>query len=187
MIKERVLDQPDTPLVLTSDWSAQGTGFQLHSVTCTCHKANSGNFKRQCCTQGWHLLYAGGRFNAPAEARYAPVEGELLGIVIALHKSRYLVQGHRNLTILTDHKPLVGFLSRLIDTEMDNRRMQNLRRKTQNYNFNIQHIPGAHIGATDGISRRQPRGKPTPEKEWLQINQLEVSDFKGHQTYTPSL
>ena len=47
MIKERVMDKPDTPLVLTSDWSAQGTGFQLHSVTCDCHKKNSNKYKKK--------------------------------------------------------------------------------------------------------------------------------------------
>ena len=98
MIKERVMDKPSTPLVLTSDWSAQGTGFQLHSVTCDCRKKNSNKFKKNCCPDGWKLIYAGGRFNSPAESKYAPIEGELLGIAIALHKSRYLVQGHDNLT-----------------------------------------------------------------------------------------
>ena len=72
-----------------------------------------------------HLIYAGGRFNSPAESKYAPIEGELLGIVIALHKSRYLVSGHDNLTVLTDHKPLVGYLDRLVDIDTDNRWMFN--------------------------------------------------------------
>ena len=63
---------------------------------------------------------------------------------------------------------------------MDNRRMQNLRRKTQNYNFKIQHIPGAHIGATDGISRKTPQGDHIPDKEWLEINKLEVTDTQEY-------
>ena len=180
MINERIMDKPGTPLVLTSDWSAQGTGFQLHSVTCGCRKKNSNTFKRNCCPDGWKLIYAGGRFNSPAESKYAPIEGELLGIAIALHKSRYLVQGNDNLTVLTDHKPLVGFLGKLIDTEMENRRMQNLRRKTQNYNFVIQHVPGATIGATDGISRRTPQGEPIPDKEWTEMNKVEVTDTQSY-------
>ena len=35
----------------------------------------------------------------------------------------------------------MGFLGKLVDTETENRRMQNLRRKTENYNFVIQHVP----------------------------------------------
>ena len=170
MIRERLSDEESAPLVLTSDWSAQGTGFQLHSVTCKCHKKNKDRFKRFCCGGGWHLIYAGGRFNSPAETKYAPIEGELLGIVVALHKSRYLVQGHENLTVLTDHKPLVGYLDKLVDSETDNRRMFNLRRKTQNYSFTTQHVPGVHIGATDGISRRTPDEEQIPTEEWVSVN-----------------
>ena len=172
MIRERLSDKESTPLVLTSDWSGQGTGFQLHSVTCKCHKKKNGAFKRFCCGGGWHLIYAGGRFNSPAESKYAPIEGELLGIAVALHKSRYLVQGHRNLTVLTDHKPLVGYLDKLVDSDTDNRRMFNLRRKTQNYTFTTQHVPGIHIGATDGISRRMPGGEQIPDEEWVSVNKL---------------
>ena len=58
--------------------------------------------------------------------------------------------------------------------------MQNLRRKTQNYNFVIQHVPGATIGATDGISRRTPRGEPIPDKEWMAMNKLEVTDTQSY-------
>ena len=47
---------------------------------------------------------AGGRFNNETEAGYAPVEGELLGIAAALHKSRYFVSGLPDVTVITDHK-----------------------------------------------------------------------------------
>ena len=57
MIRERLSDKESTPLVLTSDWSGQGTGFQLHSVTCKCHTKKNGAFKRFCCGGGWHLIY----------------------------------------------------------------------------------------------------------------------------------
>ena len=45
---------------------------------------------------------AGGRFNNETEAGYVPVEGELLGIAAALHKSRYFVSGHPDVTVVTD-------------------------------------------------------------------------------------
>ena len=38
---------------------------------------------------------AGGRFNSETESNYAPLEGELLGIASALHKSRYFTSGQR--------------------------------------------------------------------------------------------
>ena len=53
---------------------------------------------------------AGGRFNSATEAGYAPVEGELLGIAAALHKTRYFERGHPNVTVITDHKPILNLL-----------------------------------------------------------------------------
>ena len=54
-----------------------------------------------------HQLW--GHLNTPTEARFAPIEGELLGITKALHMSRYYVMGHSNLHLITDHKPLERF------------------------------------------------------------------------------
>ena len=100
MLREEVREET-TPMVLTSDWSKKGTGFQLHNVSCECHRKNEGDFRHQCCEDEWRLVYTGGRFNTSAEANYAPVEGELLGIAITLHKSRFLTYGPVSYTHLT--------------------------------------------------------------------------------------
>ena len=52
-------------------------------------------------------IYAGGRFNSPAEANYAPIEGELLGIVVgrALVISRPTNEvAERNYFFLKNHQ-----------------------------------------------------------------------------------
>ena len=101
------------------------------------------------------------------------LRGELLAIAIALHKCRFLVYGHPNLVVLTDHKPLVGFLNSPYDKETENRRMLNLRRKTDNYSFKTQYVPSFQIGASDGISRREPEDEGSiPSKDWATINQV---------------
>ena len=48
MIKQGTSDKDGHPLVLTSDWSRKGTGFQLHIVTCDCHEKKEGNFRHNC-------------------------------------------------------------------------------------------------------------------------------------------
>ena len=53
---------------------------------------------------------AGGHYNSITEAGYAPVEGELLGIASALHKTRYFISGHPKVTVITDHKPILNLL-----------------------------------------------------------------------------
>jgi hypothetical protein len=54
-----------------------------------------------------------GRFliQHPAEADYARIEGECLGVASALHKTRYYTQGCNKLLIGTDHKPLLSVLN----------------------------------------------------------------------------
>ena len=44
----------------------------------------------------------GSSFNSPAEANYAPIEGECLGVASALHKTRYYTQGCDKLLVCTD-------------------------------------------------------------------------------------
>ena len=71
---------------------------------------------------------AGGRYNNETEAGYAPVEGELLGIASALHKSRYFISGHPWVTVVTDHKPILNLLQDRT-RQINNNIIMNLRRK----------------------------------------------------------
>ena len=48
----------------------------------------------------------GSKTLTPAETRYANIERELLGVVGALEKFHYFTFG-RQVTVLTDHKPLI--------------------------------------------------------------------------------
>ena len=129
----------DTPLVIISDWSKEGSGFTLYEVTCKHPEewdVHNNEIKILCCPEQWRLIMAGGRFNTTTEAGYAPVEGELLGIASALHKTRYFVSGHPKVTVITDHNPILNLLqdrSRAIN----NKRLTNLRRKCDGFIFNI--------------------------------------------------
>jgi hypothetical protein len=114
----------DADLMLMSDWSNLGTGFVLYQISCKCMETEDPdvkNYKSGCCENGWKLIMAGGRYNTECESHYSPVEGELLGIANALHKSRYLTHGAIRLTVLTDHKPLVRFLNFNAIQEIENR------------------------------------------------------------------
>ena len=93
---------------------------------------------------------AGGRFNTSTEAGYAPVEGELLGIASALHKTRYFISGHPKVTIITDHQPILNFLQDRSRT-INNKRLTNLRRKCDGFIFEIGYGRGID-NTTDAIS-----------------------------------
>lgn len=137
------------PTCLATDWSKTGMGFFLLQKHCTCPMTEAPN----CCQGGWKLVMAGSRFTNDAEARYAPVEGEALAVVHALEKARMFVLGCPDLTIATDHKPLVKLLGDRSLEQIHNPRLLNLKEKTLRYKFSIKHVPGGwHVGP-DALSR----------------------------------
>ena len=108
--------------------------------------------------------YGRGRFNTDTEAGYAPVEGELLGIASALHKTRYFVSGHPKVTVITDHKPILNLLQDRSRT-INNKRLTNLRRKCDGFIFKIGYGRGIDNTA-DAISRIKDWNKdPKADKE----------------------
>ena len=134
---KRLTSHGKTPLVVISDWSKSGSGFTLYEVTCEHPKTWNvvkDDIKTLCCPDNWRLIMAGGRFNSETEAGYAPIEGELLGIASALHKTRYFISGHPDVTVVTDHKPILNLLQDRTRT-INNKRLTNLRRKCDGFIF----------------------------------------------------
>ena len=88
----------------------------------------------------------GSSFLAPAESRYGAIEGECLGVVNALHKSRYYTLGCDKLIVGTDHKPLVLVLATKDMDDVANPRLMRLKQKTLAWRFRIIHILGNKLG-----------------------------------------
>ena len=142
------LFQPSRPTCLVTDWSTTGIGFCLLQKYCSCTTRTP-----ICCEGGWKLCLVGSRFTHGPETRYAPVEGEALAVVYALHQTRYYIQGCADLTVATDHKPLVGILNERSLTDIDNRRLLNLKEKAMPYKFRIIHVSGKRNAGADAASR----------------------------------
>jgi len=64
------------PTCLRPDFSNEGIGYFLLQKHCNCSSEVP-----DCCADGC-ICMAGSRFLAPAEQRYAPIEGEALAVVI---------------------------------------------------------------------------------------------------------
>ena len=143
----RIFD-PEKPTFLTTDWSKIGTGFSLIQKHCSCKTDNIG-----CCKDGWKLVFAGSKFNNVTEARYAPIEGECLAVARALFKTRYFTLGCKNLTIATDHKPLLKILGDRKLEDIHNPRLFSIKEKTLRYSFKIVYIPGKNNQVADAVSR----------------------------------
>ena len=91
---------------LVSDWFKVGIGFFFCQKHCNCPRESVG-----CCQSGWRVTYVGYRLCNDAESRYAPVEGDMLGVAWALSNTRTWMLGCERLKVVMDHKPLVGLLS----------------------------------------------------------------------------
>ena len=79
------------------------------------------------------------------------MEGELLGIASALHKTRYFISGHPKVTVITDHKPNLNLLQDRTKT-INNKRLTNLRRKCDGFIFKTLYGKGID-NTSDAISR----------------------------------
>jgi len=110
-----------------------------------------------CCKSGWNLIMVGSRYCSDAETRYAPVEGEALGVHFALEKCKYFTYGipGDELYIFVDHRPLLGLLcedKQLAD--VTNNRLRNLCAKSAAFGaFHIKHVPGLKNFIPDAGSR----------------------------------
>ena len=136
------------PTCLVTDRSTTGIGFCLIQKYCA-----STTRTPTCCKGGWKLYLVGSRFTHGPEARYAPVEGEALAVVYALHQTRNYIHGCTDLTAATYHKPLIGLLKYHSLTEVDNRRLLNLKDKSLAYSFRIIHVSGKKNAGADAVSR----------------------------------
>ena len=141
------LFQVRRPTCLITDWSTSGIGFLLMQKYCECSARTP-----VCCKNGWKLCLVGSRFTHNAEQRYAPIEGEALGVVYALQQTRYYTEGCKDLIVATDHKPLLGILNDRSLNDIPNRRLLNLKEKTLAFKFTIVHVPGKR-NAADAASR----------------------------------
>ena len=136
-MKEGVrLFDPSRLTCLATDWSVDGVGFFLMQKYCNCNAKTPA-----CCPNGWKLCLVGRRFTHLAESLHAPIEGEALAVVYALHQARFLCAlmhrpncGHRSQTTS------VNFDRSL--TDIGNRRLLNLKEKTLGYRFTVVHEPG---------------------------------------------
>ena len=142
-----------------------GIGFWLLQKHCDCQTTLAS--KPLCCNTGWHIVLVGSRFTHSAESHYRPIEGEALAVADALDRTRYFVLGCKDLTVVVDHKPLLGILGNRSLEAISNPHLRNLKDKTLRYQFEMMYIPGVKNKASDCMSRR-PSGTRDSERPYLE-------------------
>merc|ERR1712082_119488 len=61
---------------VSSDWSKTGIGMLVSQKYCDFSLATA----PRCCKEGFKIVFAGSKRCSSAESRYAPIEGEVLGV-----------------------------------------------------------------------------------------------------------
>ena len=140
---------PKRMTCLETDYSGIGLGYWLRQKYCACDSTTP-----DCkCEDGWKITLVGSRFLRDAEKRYAPIEGECLGIAWALEDTKWFTLGADNLVIITDHKPLVKILGDKSLDNIANPRLFRLKQRTLMWTFSIRYLSGKSNLAADAASR----------------------------------
>ncbi|KAJ9520145.1 hypothetical protein QJQ45_030070 [Haematococcus lacustris] len=136
-----VLALPDfsKPFVVCTDASLVGTGGVLMQ------DGRPIAYTRIALSSSVYLV---SKKMSPAETRYATGEQELLGIIRAVREWRCYLDGAVDVTILTDHNPLIYLQTQPNLSRRQVRWMEELSR----YKYEIKYIPGA-TNVADPISR----------------------------------
>ncbi|GFS27769.1 Pol polyprotein [Elysia marginata] len=122
------------PIALTSDASDVAVGGVLEQLS----------------KGSWQPLAFFSKQLRPAEKKYSTFDRELLGLYLAVKYFRYFFEGRR-FAMFTDHKPLVGAMSKLSDPWTA--RQQRYLAHISEFSTDIRHISGKANVVADCLSR----------------------------------
>ncbi|XP_041461547.1 uncharacterized protein K02A2.6-like [Lytechinus variegatus] len=125
-----------------------------------------------------------------SEQNYAQIEKECLAIVYSCEKFDQFIRG-RDVTVHTDHKPLVPIFKKAIHSAP--KRLQRMMLRLQNYHLDVIYCPGKEMYIADWLSRAflpTTEGRDKIYQEIEQINQTEyvrISDATSIQLQKETL
>lgn len=131
--KEPVLGyfQPNEDIIISCDASSKGLGT--------------------CIKQKNKIIAYASRSLTETQQSYAQIEKEMLAVVFSCEKFHQYLFANENITIETDHRPLISIFSKpLVKTPP---RLQRMLLKLQPYHFKLVYKPGKELKIADALSR----------------------------------
>ena len=104
-----------------------------------------------------------------AEANYAPIEGEMLGVVYGIKKFHHYLYG-RSFTVECDHKPLHHIHNKNLSLAPP--RLRGMMRTVADYDFVLKHRPGKEMVLPDAFSRLSQSDNLAVEGTNVRIHEL---------------
>lgn len=144
------LFNPDIPLVVSVDASPTGLGAVL--------------LQNERPIAFWSVSLT------DTQKRYVQLEKELLAVQCGLDRFHQYTYG-KKVIVETDHKPLVGLMSKPIAASST--RVQRIRLQLQRHNFQLVYKPGRYLYIADALSR-------TPRPILYTEDQSQHSDEQVH-------
>ena len=159
---------PSLPPIVITDASTNGIGF-----VCIQYEKED---KEQKFPK---LIAAGSRGLTPSESRFSTCELETLSVVYSLTKLHHFLANAPIVHLWTDHKSILGIWRKDI-SQLENKRLQNLRLKTLHINLEIKHIAGIKNQISDYLSRN-PVFQPILKENSLGIGEIYPSGDQNDQ------
>lgn len=103
-----------------------------------------------------------------SEKRYAQIEKECLASVWACEKFHRYICGHSQVTLITDHKPLVPLINSK-DLDEVPLRCQRLLMRLMKYDVKAEHTPGKNMHVSDALSRSPIQKSDTSTEEDVEL------------------
>lgn len=103
-----------------------------------------------------------------SEKNWAQIEKEFLAVTEAFKKCHTLLYGKKNITVYTDHKPLVALIKKYID-KIKNNRLKRLKLKTLAYTFELKYLPCKYMYIADLLNRNYISREPEEDESMKEM------------------
>ena len=148
------------PIVLENDCSSYGMGSVLMQ-------------------DGMPVFYSS-RSLTKAERNYSPMEKELLAVVFACKRNDSYIIGNKDVTVKTDHKPLIKIMKKPI--HIVTKRLQAMLMELQRYRIKLVYHPGKEMFLSDTLSRA-----PVPEDSQNYVHNYDMLKIESEKAWIKEL